>query len=409
MLKRIRKYQKFFYLCNDMKCLGIERELLESTAAIHTAKEIEQQPELWIEIFDDFKEKYNDFKRFISSDGGDINKIILTGAGTSAFIGHSLSGKFYRTFGIETLSVPTTDLVTQPLDFINKQDKVLLVSFARSGNSPESVAATELCDQINSKCIHVIITCDTQGVLYNFETKSPKFIILLPEAANDQSLAMTSSYTGMLLAGVLVANYQNIDILGAQVKALASCGSKIISRYNETLKEISNKSFDRAVFLGSGPFHGTAQEAHLKMLELTGGQVVGTMDSYLGFRHGPKAIVNENTLMVYFLSNNPYVNQYEIDLIKSIREDSNHLWSIAVSPRPLETGIDIDTEIVFIEGNSILEELLAVAYILPIQLLSFHKSLSYGLGPDKPSVNGVIHRVVQGVKIYSPNGVVNEG
>ena len=117
----------------------------------------------------------------------------------------------------------------------------------------------------------------------------------MPEAANDKSLAMTSSYTGMLLAGVLVADFQSIDALGAQVKALARCGSKIISRYNDTLKEISNKPFDRVVFLGSGPFYGTAREAHLKMLELTGGQVVGTMDSYLGFRHGPKAIVNENT------------------------------------------------------------------------------------------------------------------
>jgi tagatose-6-phosphate ketose/aldose isomerase len=144
------------------------------------------------------------------------------------------------------------------------------------------------------------------------------------------------------------------------------------------------------------------------MLELTGGRVVATMDSYLGFRHGPKAIVNENTLMVYFLSNNPYANQYEIDLIKSIQEDSNPMWSIAVSPGPLEVGIDTDTEIVFTEGNSILEELLTVAYILPIQILSFHKSLNYGLGPDKPSINGAIHRVVQGVKIYSHQGVVNE-
>jgi tagatose-6-phosphate ketose/aldose isomerase len=218
---------------------------------------------------------------------------------------------------------------------------------------------------------------------------------------------MTSSYTGMLLAGILVANYQNIETLEAQVHLLAKCGNEVISGCNGSLVDISNKPFDRAVFLGSGPFYGTAREAQLKMLELTGGQVVSTMDSYLGFRHGPKAVVNENTLMVYFLSNNSYVHQYEIDLIKSIREDSNPLWSIAISPSPLGSGVDTDTEILFTGGNSILEELLAVAYILPVQILSFHKSLNCGLRPDKPSTNGVIHRVVQGVKIYSPNGIFN--
>lgn len=390
-----------------MVYLGIERTILESTTAFHTAKEIKQQPELWLDIFDYFKEKCNDLKSFISSYCGDINKIVLTGAGTSAFIGLSLKGNFYRTFGIETFPVPTTDLLTHPLDFISKQDSVLLISFARSGNSPESTAAAELCDQIASTCVHVIITCDGQGALYNFETRSAKFTILLPEASNDQSLAMTSSYTGMLLAGILVANYQNIETLEAQVHLLAKCGNEVISGYNDSLVDISNKPFDRAVFLGSGPFYGTAREASLKLLELTGGRVVSTMDSYLGFRHGPKAVVNENTLMVYFLSNNSYVHQYEIDLIKSIRADSNPLWSIAIAPSALGSGVDTDTEILFTGGNSIIEEFLSVAYILPIQILSFHKSLNYGLRPDNPSTNGVIHRVVQGVNIYSPNGIFN--
>jgi len=387
-----------------MKYLGIERITLESTAAIHTAKEIKQQPELWTEIFDEFKGNCHDFKSFIASYGSDINKIILTGAGTSAFIGQSLKSAFYQAFGVEVRAVPTTDFITHPLDTINKQDRVLMVSFARSGNSPESVAATKLCDQIVSKCIHIIITCEPKGALYNFETKSPKFTILLPRASNDQSLAMTSSYTGMLLAGALVANYQNLDALEPQIQTLESYGIDVISRYNETLLEIANKPFDRAVFLGSGPFSGTAREAELKMLELTNGKVLGNMDSYLGFRHGPKAIVNENTLMVYFLSSNSYVNQYELDLIKSIKDDLNPLWSIVVTPRPLEASIDSDTEILFPEGTSLLEELLAVVYILPMQILSFHKSRSYGLRPDKPSTNGAIHRVVQGVKIYSPNG-----
>ncbi|GJM29715.1 MAG: tagatose-6-phosphate ketose isomerase [Cyclobacteriaceae bacterium] len=390
-----------------MRYLGIESKVLESSAAIHTAREIAQQPEVWIEILEDFKEKSNNLKSFISSNCVDINKIILTGAGTSAFIGRSLKGMFYRTFNAETLSAPTTDLVTHPFDFVNNQDKLLLVSFARSGNSPESTAVAELCDKIASKCVHIIITCNAQGALYSFETKSSKFTVLLPEASNDQSLAMTSSYTGMLLAGILVANYQNTAILEKQVNVLAKFGIEVISNYGDDLADISSKPFDRVVFLGSGPFYGTAREAHLKMLELTGGKVAGTMDSYLGFRHGPKAIVNENTVMVYFLSNNRYVNKYEIDLIKSIREDSNPMWSIAIAPRPFNTGVD--TEIVFKGGTNILEELMAVGYILPIQILSFHKSLNSGLAPDKPSVNGVIHRVVQGVKIYSPGRTVNEG
>ena len=196
-----------------MEYLGIERIELESKAAIHTAKEIKQQPEIWIEILNEFKANNQNLSSFFTSIGSEFNKIILTGAGTSAYIGLSLKGVFFRRFGIDTIPVPTTDLVTHPLDFVRKEDKVLLVSFARSGNSPESTAAAELCEQVSSKCAHLIITCNSDGALYNFETKSPKFTLLLPEASNDQGLAMTSSYTGMLLAGLLVSYYRDIDFL----------------------------------------------------------------------------------------------------------------------------------------------------------------------------------------------------
>ena len=79
----------------------------------------------------------------------------------------------------------------------------LLVSFARSGDSPESVAAAELAEQQLSECWHLVVTCNADGQLARVHASRPRSeVLLLPGAANDQGFAMTSSFTGMRLAAM---------------------------------------------------------------------------------------------------------------------------------------------------------------------------------------------------------------
>jgi tagatose-6-phosphate ketose/aldose isomerase len=158
--------------------------------------------------------------------------------------------------------------------------------------------------------------------------------------------------------------------------------------------------FNRAVFLGSGMLKGVARESQLKLQELTDGKVICKYDSFLGFRHGPKAVINEKTLIVYLFSNSSYARDYEIDLVKGTNEGRKTLCSIGLMEEDLHLP-QLDLKIVLSEnGKKLDEDFLSVVSVLPAQLLAFYKSINLGLKPDSPSDSGMIHRVVQGVKIY---------
>jgi len=383
-----------------MYLLGYEFSRLNELGAMHTATEIAAQPELWLKIYKQILADKERISSYLEDTLPEVSKIILTGAGTSAFIGLSLHGTFNRSLKVHTDAVATTDLVSHPDDYFFNYETIMLVSFARSGNSPESTAVVELADKLCKKCFHIVITCDEAGHLAKYQSDSTKFIIVLPPEANDKSLAMTGSYTGMLLCGFLVARLKEIENLQSQIKLLHQYGTRILDLYAPRLKETAFLDFTRVVFLGSGPFYGTATESQLKLQELTDGNIICKNDSYLGFRHGPKVVTNESTLMVYIFSNNPYVQQYEKDLVLSMRKGKKPLFKIGIFESPV-IGLEFDLGIKLSEsGNYLDDELLTVCYILPGQLLGFYKSLALGLKPDAPCLSGAISRVVEDVNIY---------
>ena len=336
---------------------------------------------------------------------GKSKKIILTGAGTSAYIGYSLEGTFQRHTGITTVSIPTTHLVTHPKDYLDPEQPTLVISFARSGNSPESVAAVKLIDQICVSVSHLVITCDEKGQLAQYPSRNNKLDFILPAESNDKSLAMTSSYTSMLLTGLLFARLDQADSLERQVNLLVKYGEKIIREDSETLKEIAALDFDRAVFLGSGPLFGTSTESSLKLQELTDGAIICKNDSYLGFRHGPRAVIDEKTVVLFLFSCKDSVRRYERDLVLTTQKGKKALRLIGVSEYAV-TGLGLDTAICFSASDTAIDEdFLSICSVLPAQMLGLFKSLELGLKPDNPSVTGAISRVVEGVVIYDEDVV----
>jgi tagatose-6-phosphate ketose/aldose isomerase len=382
-----------------MNYLGLDQPTLIKNGAVHTAREISQQPLLWEEIYESILSQQSELEGFLKMAVDKSQRIILTGAGTSAFIGLSLRGIFQRTTGLITEAISTTDLVSHPQDYLVRDIPSLIISFARSGNSPESEAVLALADKLCKTCYHLIITCNPEGRLARYQARN-KFVFTLPHEANDQSLAMTSSYSGMLLAGLLMAELDHLKTLDTKIHRLVKYGEKAISYYAEELKQVAEKDFSRAVFLGSGPLYGTATESHLKLQELTDGKIICKKDSYLGFRHGPKAVVDESTLVVYIFSNDEHALKYEKDLVRSMRKSSRPLLEIGIMESRL-ADLSLDHEFHFSEDTSTLsEDFLTVCGVIPAQILSFYKSLQIGLSPDSPSHSGAISRVVQGVKIY---------
>lgn len=387
--------------------LNISVDELESLGGINTAREIAGQPNLWQKTFDLFSDNFTNIENFLRTIFQKTNlKIILSGAGTSAFIGEALAPVFTKHTGNFSIAVPTTDIVTHPEYYFNKMQPTLMISFARSGDSPESVQSVNLANKICNDIHHLVITCNPEGQLAKMVSGSEKdFLFLLPQEANDKSLAMTGSFTSMVLTGLLFAMFEKFENASQNVKQLIAYGNMILENYLSELMKIAELDFDRAVFLGSGFFGGAARESHLKLQELTNGKVICKFDSFLGFRHGPKAVINNKTLIGFIFSNNEYANKYERDLENSIESGENALYKLGISEHKI-SGVDLDTEIVLneIDNKKIAEEFLLPVSVLPAQILGFYKSINLGLSPDNPSVNGLISRVVQGVKLYEYQG-----
>jgi tagatose-6-phosphate ketose/aldose isomerase len=386
-----------------MKYLDFPVDELTRLGAIHTAREISQQPSLWLKIWEEATARRPEIEKFFRTTQS-ARRIILTGAGTSAFIGLSLRGAFQRGRGILTEAISTTDLVSHPQDYLLPAVPTLLVSFARSGNSPESAAVVRIADEICHQCFHLVITCNPEGLLAMSPSPNPKYVYTLPPEANDQSLAMTSSYSGMLLAGKLLATIETVADQKSTVQALARYAEQVLRNNVTELKKIAALDFKRAVFLGGGPLYGTATEGHLKLQELTDGQVICKNDSYLGFRHGPKAVIDSHTLVVYLFSNDKHAQQYEKDLVGAMKKGNPPLAEVGIAETAPE-GISLDHLITLSnDATTVEEEFLTVAAIVPAQLLGFFKSLQLGMKPDAPSATGAITRVVEGVQIYALNG-----
>lgn len=383
-----------------MSILGIKKVELINKGAIHTAREINQQPDLWKTIGEFVDVHSPAFSPFFDNALEESQKIILTGAGTSAFIGLSLRNAFASKRNVEIEAISTTDIVSHPNHYFSSDQTILLVSFARSGNSPESIATVELADKICKKCFHLIITCSSEGKLAHYESIHPAYVFKLPKQANDQSLAMTSSYSGMLLAAILLSNLDEQANNQKQLELLCSYGEKSLQEHAPLIQKIAETPFKRAVFLGSGPLYGVATEGHLKLQELTDGEIICKTDSFLGFRHGPKAVVNEETLVFYLLSNIAYVQQYELDLIQNMDTGQPPMIEMAISESSI-SGFRSPYSLSFTSnGLSLDEKFLAVCSVIPAQLLGFYKSLNLGFSPDAPSKSGAINRVVEGVNIY---------
>jgi len=386
-----------------MKYLNYQIEALKSNGGFHTAKEIANQPRLWKETWSKLLNEQDKMMVFLENFRREENPcVILTGAGTSAFIGEVVEGPMQKKWEIPCRAVATTDIVTHPENYFIQARPTILVSFARSGDSPESLQAVNLAKKHCDKLYELNITCNPQGELAKNTTGENSCLFLLPEETNDRSLAMTSSFSSMLLAGLLISDIHQITALESAISKISEMGQYILDEYLSGLKKIADMDFKRMVFLGSGPLFGVAHESHLKVQELSNGEIICKYDSFMGFRHGPKAVVNDATVVVYLLSGNTYANLYELDLIRSVTATGAGEKSVVVGNNFDEKEFRFDLAVKFFgRTDGIPEEYLALPYILPAQIMGFYKSLNLGLSPDSPSTNSSISRVVQGVKIYT--------
>ena len=175
---------------------GKEKTEFESLKGVFTATEIHQQPATWVKTIKQIEDQKDELKAFIENvTSKEDYDIILTGAGTSEFVGNALYSYLNKLTNFKTKSYGTTDLVATPENYLSQTKPTLLISFGRSGNSPESVGAVNVADEVCGKNVyHLFVTCNCEGALSKAaETRDNAYAINLTPETHDQSFAMTST------------------------------------------------------------------------------------------------------------------------------------------------------------------------------------------------------------------------
>ncbi|HEY8364523.1 MAG TPA: SIS domain-containing protein [Haloplasmataceae bacterium] len=383
--------------------IGLTKEYFEKQKSIYTITEILQQPNTWSKTYEIIRSFKKDIQKFMSQ-FDDKTVIYLSGAGTSEFVGNTIVSYINDLGRYNVKSVSTTDIVLEPKKYFHMGKKTLVVSFGRSGSSPESVATVNFANQLCDDIYHLIVTCNKNGELaQSAKNNSNYFLITLPEETHDKSFAMTSSYTNMMLATILVFDIDNIEKYQDFLNDIVFLGNKLINANYTLIDDLTTEfPFSRIIYLGTGSNKGMAQESALKMLELTAGKIPTLYDSPLGFRHGPKSIICEKALTVLFMSDDEYTRKYELDLLKEMLHEKEGNELLVISNRPLgEKLIGLNYQLEFNYPKTLNNMALVFPYIILAQLLALKKAIQLGISCDNPCPKGTVNRVVKGVRIYN--------
>ncbi|HGR7849105.1 TPA: SIS domain-containing protein [Streptococcus pneumoniae] len=379
-----------------------KEDLLELGAEI-TTREIYQQPDVWREAFEFYQAKREEIAAFLQeiADKHDYIKVILTGAGTSAYVGDTLLPYFKEVYDERKWNfnaIATTDIVAKPATYLKKDVATVLVSFARSGNSPESVATVDLAKSLVDELYQVTITCAADGKLaLQAHGDDRNLLLLQPAVSNDAGFAMTSSFTSMMLTALLVFDPTEFAVKSERFEVVSSLARKVLDKV-EDVKELVDLDFNRVIYLGAGPFFGLAHEAQLKILELTAGQVATMYESPVGFRHGPKSLINDNTVVLVFGTTTDYTRKYDLDLVREVAGDQIARRVVLLSDQAF--GLENVKEVVLGCGGILNDIYRVFPYIVYAQLFALLTSLKVENKPDTPSPTGTVNRVVQGVIIH---------
>ncbi len=346
-----------------------------------TLREILQQPTLWPLTAANV---CSAAKRLQLPDELGKNRVLLTGAGTSAYAASAVAAAWSG-----AVAVPTTDLLVDTERYLPEVGTV--VSLARSGDSPESAAVVQRIRVLQPNILQLAILCNENGALSRSEIDE---LIVLDPRTNDQSLVMTGSFSNLVLAGLAMAQSDAVD---AAVNEFSKRAAKLLPEIDAVCRRASTSVRDRIVILSSSPLLGWAREAGLKVLEMTAGRFPVTIETYLGLRHGPMSFLRPDTLVLCLLSSDPVRRLYEVDLLHELR--SKRIGRLIGIADPVETK-DLFDEIIPAVAPLEDDALRTPYEILGPQLFGYYLSLRSGLNPDRPSPDGVINRVVQGVKIH---------
>jgi tagatose-6-phosphate ketose/aldose isomerase len=384
---------------------GAEREAM---GLVYTPQEIFQQPDTWRRTYEKLSQLAPELESLLKRAGvfNDLParpSVFLIGAGTSDYVGRSVATLLRRAWQCEVCAVPSTDLLTCLDDYVVAGKSYVWVSFSRSGDSSEGVALLESALDRYPEIHHIIVCCNSEGrMARTVSERSNVCRVILDDEVNDRGLAMTSSFSNMVVAGQCVAHLQDLGAYGLTLDALIEAARKFLPAAAELAEKVVTAGFAKICFLGTGALHAVAVESALKVLELSAGRVVTFSESFLGIRHGPLSAIDNDTLVVGFVSVDARRRCYELDLLEEIRDKKLAKNIVVITPR---VGLEDEKRLAKIGIMLSIDISAADCYRPPVdvftgQLIGLFSSIRSGLKPDAPSPRGVISRVVSKVRIY---------
>lgn len=385
-----------------------EQDLLQRKALI-TAREIENQPVIWKKLAGVLTDNKSRFSAYMDKISAIPNlRVIFTGAGSSAFIGESMSMLLMKEFGLRSECQHTTDVVATPEE-IFYDVPTLLVSYSRSGSSPESCAAIETAKRYVSQLYNLVLVCNADSPLARIALDGEKDLVVnIPQEASDQGFAMTCSVSCMALATWVLFSGREMDKRIAYISTLADSVAAQMGTWQKQAAEIGSWDYTRIVYLGFGALRGLAREGCVKSQELTNGYTMGAFDTPTGFRHGPKTMINDETLIVMMATPLKLAGLYDYDMIRELSTQKvKNRVAVVVSD---SCKYDLSDASYVIRYQTPAEyagaEINAYMYCLMfLQLLSFERSYALGITTDNPCPKGEVNRVVQGVIVHNPEEI----
>jgi tagatose-6-phosphate ketose/aldose isomerase len=383
---------------NDMLAALLEKpaEAQHAAGYANTLREILQQPATWQHTFQRVHDAAAQAPLGKALDPRPA-QLVLTGSGSSIYIGECLAPLLQAALGMPVQAIAAGTLLTHWRSVL-PPGPGLLISMARSGDSPESAAVVDTLLADAPAWRHLVITCNAEGRLATQYREEPRVsALVLDERTNDRSLVMTSSFTNLLLGGLGLLR----DALHAEaIEQAAANAQRIVDTHADAIAALAARDLHAAVYLGSGAAFGAAREGALKMLEMTGGKVVTLAETFLGLRHGPMSFVHPHTLVVAMLSADPTVRHYECDVLRELSRKQLGMAKLVVGddiPADLLCAGDVAITTSASASNPDVPPLLAGVVVA--QLLAFFRCLELGGKPDTPS-EGVLTRVVEDFALH---------
>jgi len=381
---------------------GVSGECFKEKTCEHTAYEIAHQPIMWRRLGEYLKKMKPEIFGFMGKMGNLKNmRIILTGAGSSGFAGRAVAGYLAKAAGINCDAIHTTDIVSAPDVYLFADTPTLLVSFGRSGNSPESVGAVEYARKIVKNLYELAIVCDGTSRLSAITRESENGLLLvMPEGTNDKGFAMTSSVSTMIMAGFAALSGYDIQKISGDMDLLADQIETKGPDMVRAAKTCAEWGFDRAWYIGSGTHTALSQEGALKIMELTNGAVVAGHNNSAEFRHGPKTVLSPKAVTIHFISNNDFTARYDMDLLKELYSQRDGNKVVAIHNEDAAVEADLAVPYKAFGHEAFADVVTDMQGLVFMQLMAMYASLAIGVPTDNPSPSGLVNRVVQGVTVY---------